>query len=188
MRCHHTVSVLALLALALAGPVGAQPPTLQAQAPDAIAKVYACGEIAESAARLACFDAAVAAMKTAQTQGQFAAVDAAGVRQIEREAFGFSLPSLPRLGLPGLRRGDGGVAAAETERTPELTLTIARIGSFDGRPSFVMDNGQVWVVIGNEGNRLARPGGAVTIRRASMGSYLMSIAAGGTALRVRRAE
>lgn len=188
MRRIHLAAAAALLVTMSAGIGDAQTPTPQLQAPETIANVYACGEIADSAARLACFDAAVAAMKAAQTQGQFAAVDAAGVRQIEREAFGFSLPSLPRLGLPGLRRSDGDSAAVEPERTPNVTMTIARLGRFDGRPSFVMDNGQVWVLIDSQDNRLARPGGAVTIRRASLGSYLMSVDAGGAALRVRRAQ
>ncbi|MFN0114802.1 MAG: hypothetical protein ACKVPY_09020 [Paracoccaceae bacterium] len=187
MRPFKLASAATLLVLVLAGPASAQP--APPQAPEVVAKVYACTEIADAAARLACFDAAVGAMKSAQTQGQFAAVDAAGVRQIEREAFGFSLPSLPRLGLPGfpLRR-EGATAAVEAERTAELGMTIARVGRFDGRPSFVMDNGQVWVTVGNETNRLARAGGKVTIKRASMGSYLMSVDAGGTSLRVRRAE
>lgn len=184
MRRFTLASATTLLVFALAGPASAQP--APPQAPEVVAKVYACAEIADPAARLACFDAAVGAMKSAQTQGQFAAVDAAGVRQIEREAFGFSLPSLPRLGLPGfsLRRDDD----AGAERTAEMGMTIARTGRFDGRPSFVMDNGQVWVTIGSETNRLARAGGKVTIKRASMGSYLMSVDAGGTSLRVRRAE
>jgi len=51
-----------------------------------------------------------------------------------------------------------------------------------------MSNGQVWVQIDDENARNAREGGAVTIRRASMGSYLMSVEAGGPAIRVRRQE
>jgi hypothetical protein len=188
MRPIFTAPLAALLALAAAGVAAAQPAP-QPQSPEAIAKVYACAAIADPAQRLACYDAAVGAMKTAESQGEFAAVDAAGVRQIEREAFGFSLPSLPRLALPSLRRGNGtGTAAAPVERTAELSMTIARVGRFDGRQSFVMDNGQVWVLLDSQGNRLARPGAAVTVKRASLGSYLMSVEAGGAALRVRRAE
>jgi hypothetical protein len=184
MRQPCTAAAAAAI-LALAGTAFAQPAPLQS--PEVVSKVYACADIADAAQRLACFDAAVAAMKSAETQGQFTAVDAAGVRQIEREAFGFSLPSLPKLGLPSLRR-DGGAAAAEPERTAELAMTIARVGRFDGRQSFIMDNGQVWVLIDSQSNRLARAGEKVTVRRASLGSYLMSVVAGGSALRVRRAQ
>lgn len=184
MRSVFLAAAAVAFTAALTGSAAAQPAPLQS--PDTVAKVYACSEIADSAARLACFDAAVAAMKTAQSQGQFAAVDAAGVRQIEREAFGFSLPSLPKLGLPGVRRGEGNDDETDALRT--AAMTISRVGRYDGRQSFVMDNGQVWVLIDTKENRLARAGAAVTIRKAALGSYLMAVDQGGAALRVRRAE
>ena len=185
MRAPNTSACLVLgAALALAAPASAQPQLPNPASPEVIQKVYACAVVAEAAARLACFDAAVGALKAAETQGQFAAVDAAGVRQLEREAFGFSLPSLPRLTLPSFGRND----AAPDATTAELALTIARRGSFDGRPSYVMNNGQVWVLVDTDDNRLARPGAAVTIKRGAVGSYLMKVEAGGAAVRVRRAQ
>jgi hypothetical protein len=171
-----------LVALAAAAAAQTPPP---ARSPEVLEKVYACRAIPDGAARLACFDAAVSDMKTAESEGRFAAVDQAGVRQIEREAFGFSLPSLPRLAMPRL---GGGGAAEPAQPTAELAMTIRAVGRFDGRQSFVMDNGQTWVLIDSASNRLARPGASVTIKRASFGSYLMSVEAGGTALRVRRAQ
>lgn len=187
MRTFPAVAALAVFVIATAA--HAQPAP-DVRSPEVLTKVYACATVADPAARLACYDGAVGQLKTAETSGQFTAVDAAGVRQIEKEAFGFSLPSLPRLALPRLGGGDsgGGSGAAAVERTAEVSMTIARVGRFDGRQSFIMDNGQVWVLIDSAGNRLARPGAAVTVKRASLGSYLMSVEAGGTALRVRRAE
>ena len=191
MRAPNTSSSLAFSAACvlatLAGPVQAQPQLPNPQSPEVIQKVYACAAITEDGARLACFDAAVGALKSAETTGQFAAVDAAGARQIEREAFGFSLPSLPHLTLPSFGAG-GGHAAAAVEPTSELTLTITRRGTFDGRPSYVMSNGQVWVLVDTDDNRLARAGAAVTIKRAAVGSFLMKVDAGGAAVRVRRAQ
>jgi hypothetical protein len=187
----HLVAMVAAATFAVATPAFAQPQLPAPASPEVIQKVYACAGMTDDTARLACFDAAVGALKTAETQGQFTAVDAAGVRQLEREAFGFSLPSLPRLTLPSFGRsgGGGGVAApAADTSTAELDLTISRRGSLDGRPTFVMSNGQVWALVGSEDNRLARAGANVTIRRAAVGSYLMSVPAGGTSLRVRRAE
>ncbi len=177
----------ALVLAALAAPVLAQPQLPAPASPEVIQKVYACAATTDDAARLACYDAAVGALKTAESQGQFTAVDAAGVRQLEREAFGFSLPSLPRLTLPSFGRGEGGAAPVQ-ESTAELGLTIARRGTFDGRPSYVMNNGQVWVLVDTGDNRLARAGAAVTIKRAAVGSYLMKVEAGGAAVRVRRAQ
>lgn len=186
MRLHYLASAIAAGALAVCVTQAGAQPAAQGQSPEAIAKVYACSEVADAAARLACFDTAVAGMKAAESQGQFAAVDAAGVRQIEREAFGFSLPSLPRLAFPNLLGASGG--AAEAERTAEMRMTIARVGRYDGHIAFVMDNGQTWIQVDSDGNRLARAGRAVTVKRAALGSYLMSVEAGGPAMRVRRAE
>jgi multidrug efflux pump subunit AcrA (membrane-fusion protein) len=171
------------IAAALAASVSLAHAQSPSQSPEVLAKVYACAGIAEGSERLACFDAAVAALKQAEGQGQFAAVDADRVQQIEREAFGFSLPSLPRLGLPGFRREGGAV-----ERTAELAMTIKRVGRFDGRPAYIMQNGQIWAAVDSETNRNAKPGAAVTVKRASLGSFLMSFERGGAALRVRRVE
>lgn len=166
------------------GAAHAQSAPPAAQSPEALGKVYACAEISDAQQRLACFDAAVAGMRTAETRGEFAAVDANRVRQIERESFGFTLPSLPRLGLPGRRDTDG--ITAETPQSQ--AMKIARTSRFDGRNSFVMDNGQVWVLLDTQENRFAKQGAAVTVRKATLGSYLMSVDAGGPALRVRRAQ
>lgn len=174
-----------VIAACVTGAAHAQPAPERAQSPEAMSKVYACAEIADAQQRLACFDAAVAGMRTAETRGEFAAVDANRVRQIERESFGFMLPSLPRLGLPSGRR-DGNAVAEEPAQSQ--AMKIARLGRFDGRNSFIMDNGQVWVVLDTQENRLARQGAAVTVRKATLGSYLMSVDAGGPALRVRRAQ
>lgn len=167
--------------LALAGTAAAQPATPAPQSPEAIQKVYACSAVADATERLACFDAAVGALKTAETQGQFTAIDAAGVKRIEREAFGFNMLTLPRMGLPSLGRSG-------EEEASRIAMKIARASRYDGKPAFVMDNGQTWVVLDIEENRHARAGAPVTVRRAAMGSYLMSVDAGGKALRVRRVE
>jgi hypothetical protein len=179
------VCIIVIASFGFAAAAAAQPPA-QTPAPEPLTKVYACAAIAEAQARLACFDAAVAALKSAETQGDFAAVDAARVRQMQRESFGFTLPSLPKLGLPGMRPGPDGVVAAPVP--DEQTMRIARLGRFDGRSSFVMENGQVWVLVESKSNRNARAGASVTIRRALMGSFLMSVEKGGAALRVRRVE
>lgn len=147
-----------------------------AQAPVALEKVYACTTLADAGARLACFDEAVAAARSAQDRGEFAAVDAARVREIERESFGFSIPSLPRLVIPA---GEG--------PTPEIESRIVRVGRSEGRPALTLENGQTWVITDSGANRLARAGSPVRIRRASLGSYLM-IPEAGAGLRVRRLQ
>jgi len=178
------MSLAAVLVFAAAA--DAQQPPAQRASPEVLAKVYACAALSDPQARLACFDAEVARLKAAESEGQFAAVDATRARQIQRESFGFSLPSLPQLGLPTFRRA--GETQGEDDSPESQSMKIARLGRFDGRASFVMENGQVWVLIDTVENRNARAGADVTIRKAALGSFLMSVEAGGRALRVRRAQ
>jgi hypothetical protein len=154
----------------------------QGESPPVLDQVYACAEITGEAERLACYDAAVGRLRQAQSSGDLVAVDRAQAQEIERDAFGFSLPSLPRLFGGGDRaRGEPSVG--------ELQLEIARVSRrADGKTVFTMSNGQVWAQIDDSSTRRAREGGAVTVRRAALGSYLMSVEAGGPAVRVRRSE
>jgi len=150
--------------------------------PAVLDQVYACSSIAEQAARLACYDGAVGRLREAQSSGNLVAVDRQQAETVEREAFGFSLPSLPRLFG---NRGDG----AASPEIAEMALEIDRVSRRnDGTATFYMTNGQVWTQIDNENARNVRPGGQVTVRRATLGSFLMSVEAGGPALRVRRAQ
>lgn len=152
--------------------------------PDALTQVYACAEIADESQRLACYDGAVGRLREAQSSGNLVAVDRVQAQELEREAFGFSLPSLPRI-FGGGRDGGG----ASEPAFSEMQLTIDRVVSRRYGPStFYMTNGQVWVQIDEENARNARAGGAVTIRRATFNSFLMSVEAGGPAIRVRRRE
>jgi hypothetical protein len=148
-------------------------------APDALARVYACAAQADNALRLACYDSEVGALRTAQAKGEITAIDKQQAKKLEQESFGFNLPSLPTIAFPNLF-GDGGEA-----RTDTVSTIISRVTG-QQKPTFVMENGQVWQSVDSETNRNARPGTAVSIRRAATGSFLMSVEAGGAALRVRR--
>lgn len=172
------LSSLAFLALASSATAQPAPPT-----PGVLDQVYACAAIAGEPERLACYDGAVGRLRAAESSGQVVAVDRARAEEVEREAFGFTLPSLPRLFG---RRGEG---VAAPEEVAEARLEIARVESRPNRPAtFTMTNGQVWTQIDGESARNVREGGAVTIRRAAMASFLMSVEAGGPAIRVRRTQ
>jgi len=179
--------VLASLALvAFAGPVAAQ----EQPAPNALEQVYACRNISDEAQRLACYDGAVGRLQEAQTTGTLVAVDRGQAQEMDREAFGFQLPSLARIFGGGT--GGGNQSAASTprfERIDNIQMTIASVTHRRHLPStFRMTNGQVWVQIDDEVARNVRDGGSVTIERASLGSYLMRVEAGGPAIRVRRTQ
>lgn len=174
-----------LLFIAFAAPAAAQD---EPQAtPGVLDQVYGCANIADDGQRLACYDGAVGRLREAQTSGNLVAVDRAQAEEIQRDAFGFSLPSLPR--LFGSRSGGGAPATTGVGEVSEMRLEIASVvRRRNGPATFTMSNGQVWTQIDDENARNARQGGSVTIRRASLGSFLMSVDAGGPAIRVRRQE
>lgn len=171
------IALFSLVLVALITSAAAQEPT---QRPAVLDQVYACANVTAEAERLACYDAAVGRLREAQSSGNLVAVDRVQAEEIERDAFGFTLPSLPRL-----------FGNRETAATPvaEAQLEIARVTRRPNLPAvFTMTNGQVWTQIDTESTRNVREGGAVTVRRAALGSYMMSVEAGGHAIRVRRTQ
>jgi hypothetical protein len=167
-------ALIILGCLAAAAPAMAQTtdsPPLQA--------VYGCATISDAVQRLACFDAAVAELREAETTGRIVAIDEGRAETIQRESFGFQLPNLNRI-LPTLRN-ENTVDAVQAA----VTQTMARP---EGRRAFVLSNDQVWVQLEPQRGGPIRVGDEVIIRRAALGSYLMVPARGGPAHRVRREE
>jgi len=167
--------------------------TPAAPTPDAVSQVYRCAEVTDDAQRLACYDSAVGRLRTAQQSGDVTVIDRAGVAEVERDSFGFSLPSLARL-LPfgGRDAPQGaqqpGAAAPEPIRPDEQEFSVERvIDNGSGRNTFVMTNGQIWTQTEARRSRV-RNGDTVTIRRAALGSFVLIPQRGGEALRVRRQE
>ncbi|MFT3729711.1 MAG: hypothetical protein QM759_17950 [Terricaulis sp.] len=159
-------------------------PASQHDNPEVLDRVYACATITDEHQRLACYDAAVGTLHEAQNRGDVVAVDRQQAERVNREAFGFSLPSLPNL-FGGGHHGERAAVAPLTAQ--DMTIqSVQRLGN--GRALFTMSNGQVWLQIDDENSRNARQGGEVTVRTAAMGSFLMSVKAGGPALRVRRQQ
>jgi len=175
-----------LCLVALAAPAYGQ--DMPSPTPGVLDQVYTCATVGDERERLACYDRAVGRLREAQTSGNLVAVDRQQAQEIEREAFGFSLPSLPR--LFGRRDSSSGAASGPAiEQVAELRLEIASVRQQRyGPATFTMTNGQVWQQIDDENPRNARAGGAVTIRRAALASFLMAVDAGGPAIRVRRIE
>ncbi|MCX7358801.1 MAG: hypothetical protein NT015_11775 [Alphaproteobacteria bacterium] len=178
--------ILASLAfIALTGSVAAQE---QQPTPDVLNQVYACRNITDEAQRLACYDGAVGNLQSAQNAGNLVAVDRQRAQEVDREAFGFSLPSLSRI-FGSNNSSASNPSAPQFERIDNIEMQLASVTLRRNLPAtFRMTNGQVWVQIDDENARNAREGGTITIERASMGSYLMHVEAGGPAIRVRRQQ
>ncbi len=170
-------SAIGLLAGMAVAPAAAQttPPP-----PEVLSAVYECTAVTDSAARLSCYDQAVGRLRQAQTGGELVAVDRGQIETIERESFGFSLPSLSSF-MPNFRGGDDDNGLARMEMTVERVVTRG-----SGRQALVMENGQIWADIEIVTNPLVRDGDTVVIRRGPLGNFLMSSSRGGAARRVRR--
>jgi antitoxin (DNA-binding transcriptional repressor) of toxin-antitoxin stability system len=156
-------------------------------------KVYRCAEIAADAERLACFDVAVAELRGAEESGAVRTIAAEDIEKIERESFGFSLPSI-RLALRGSgsdRQSDRAERAERAERSEitEVTMPVARISSHptSRRLTVVLQDGQTWEQIDSRQlpARTLRNPREARIRRAALGSFVMTID-DSVAIRVKR--
>lgn len=174
MKSLHTRLILSLAAVASAGAASAQ--TAPAARPEVLDRVVACRQVAGEAARLACYDAAVGSLDQAQRQGDVVVVDRNQVREARRQLFGFQVPSITLF--------DQG-EKPETVEAIETTLTrAAQIA--DNKWVFTLADESVWRQIDSDRVTFRnRPGEAVRVRRASLGSYLMTIG-NSRAVRVRR--
>jgi hypothetical protein len=149
-----------------------------AATPEALERVYSCTETASDAERLACYDASVRALREAQTGGQVVALDRGNVERIQRQSFGFSLPAVDRL-LPRFGHEDG------TLERVDVTVQRMSVGA-SGRTTFYMTDGQVWTQVDADPVRNVRVGDNVSIRRAAMGSFMLSPSRNGMGHRIRR--
>lgn len=166
-----------IIGLAAAALASAQtPPPPPQQRPEMLERLTACRTVAEDAARLACYDAAAAAFDTAERQGELVVIDRAAVNETRRQLFGFEMPTLPRL------FGNG---AGEDLDAIETTLERASL-SGENRWVFRLADGSVWRQIDSERVRFDnRAGEPVRVRKASLGSFLMTVG-DSRAVRVRR--
>ena len=144
--------------------------------PGALARLLECRGVADTAARLACYDAAASALDSAERQGDVVVLDRAQVTESRRQMFGFEVPALPRLFGPS---SDAEISSIET------TLRTASQGR-DGGWVFRLEDGSVWSQVDTAHVSLSsRPGQAVRVRKAALGTFLLTVG-GSWAVRVRR--
>lgn len=180
------ISIIILSISAYFSPVFAQNSNGQGNSASttALAPLYACAQIQDAKERLACFDSVVGTIKAKEASQELVTFDAPKVREMRREAFGFNLPSLPKLGLPKLGRD-----STKEDEIERQTMQLERLGRSGGNTTFVMSNGQVWSNV--ENTEVILPGRlplGVSIRSASFGSYILSIEGRNRGYSVRRIQ
>ena len=152
-------------ALAIAQRRDAPPPAR----PQSFEALVRCRAITDAAERLACFDAAVAALQSAQERRDVVIVDRQQVREGRRRLFGLALPRIPIFG-----GGDGDDHDEDAVRS--LESTVSAVATSGGLYQVTLADGSVWLQVDN--NTLAVPpraGHRIVINRGALGSYMMRV-------------
>jgi hypothetical protein len=159
------LGLVACAALAAAAVAAAPPePKKPEERAQELQKLLDCRKLADSTARLACFDAAAAAFDQAEAKGDIVVVNREQARKVRRQAFGFALPSMSLF-----ERGE----KPEEINTVQGTVAAVRQNGA-GKWVIRLEDGATWVQVDtNDITPDPKPGETVEIRRASLGSYML---------------
>lgn len=174
-RAKKGALVAAALALGAAGVSQAAPNDAPRAA--VLQAVVNCRTVADTAARLACYDAAAAQLDEAEAKGDLVILDRNQTQQARREAFGFSIPSFDLFSRD-----------AQAEKLDRASFKVVRAWQSGPNEQWVveLDSGATWRQIDTARlNRKPKAGSTVEIRSAALGSYFMNVD-GQTAIRVKR--
>lgn len=168
-RCQSrgVASLLALITAFGAGSAAAQ--TIPSE-PDYMGDLKVCRAIADDRERLACYDAKIGNILTANEAGDVRIVDREDVRRTKRQLFGFSIPAV------GILAGDD--KDEDVDKDALFTTTIASARALpNGGWRFTTAEGAVWE-INSPMRRIApiKPGDPVEFKKAALGSYFIRIA------------
>lgn len=178
--------------------------------------ILACSQIADPVQRLECFDRQTEILSGSVTRGEVVAVDRQAMEAVERDTFGLSLPSLPRLSLSlfsggadasahpeeaaprqrGISNAESSGGAQVVERRSDgqidrVMMTISEVGTVGyNTRRFTMTNGQIWDQTDTDRVNVPRARGGeplqAEIRRAGAGGFFLRINGQGRAIRVER--
>jgi len=129
--------------------------------------IYACTSILNDSERLACFDNAVPVLQVKEKKKEIITIDAEGAKAIERDSFGFSLPSLPKLGLIKPRSKD--------VKKPAQVFKVKSLSNRRGKITLVMENNQVWQQTSGDIGYIPKGDLTAKIKPASLGSFFISL-------------
>lgn len=161
---------LAITAVALAGAVCAVPassrpqPLASAPPPKIFQNVVQCRAIADSAARLACFDRSVGELAAAQANRDLYVADKDAMREARRGLFGFNLPKLRIFGDEDMDKDVNQIETTITAAVPGQRGYI-----------FTLKDGARWAQTDGAYMDKPKPGSTIRIKRAALGSFFGSI-------------
>jgi hypothetical protein len=163
------VGATAMLIATLSGPALAADPAPAASPERAkeMQQLAECAKLTESAARLACYDKAAHALDQAEAKGDVVVVDREQARKVRRQAFGFTMPSISLF-----TRGEKPEDVASTQ-----TTVVSAHKALSGKWVLKLADGSTWSQVDLAEIPIdPKAGNTVKIVKASMGSYLATIA------------
>jgi hypothetical protein len=160
------VSSAAALGLALAWAQTATAADAEAQRrAAAFQSVLDCRATKDNDARLACYDAAAAKMGEAERRGDIVVIDRSQAAAAHKQAFGLPLPSL-----------DFVTRALKPEEVDQIEGVVASAhADVNGRWTLALEGGAVWRQVSGDLSRPPKAGSKVSIRKGTLGSFLMNI-------------
>lgn len=163
----------AILAFSASGAAAQDP-----ERADVLERLAGCRTQTDPSQRLACYDAAAAALDEAERAGDVVVLDREQMRETRRGLFGFAMPSLDIF-----NPDDDDAEVIDNVSYVVRTAREAR----DDEWVFTMEDGSVWRQI--DGRMWGRPraGQTAVIRRAALGSFMMNVG-DAPAIRVRREQ
>jgi hypothetical protein len=173
-----------------------------------IEAVLACMKIDDDDARLACYDVqlgrvpgaaqaggprtpAGSAAATAVVETGTAPVAAAGATVAAPAAQVGAAPARPEddFGLTAEQRDARATEAESVDKTDHITAIVRTAKmTASGRLLVTLDNGQQWVQVEPSSRQYFFEGDTITIRKASLGSFLASGPRSGTGIRIKRLD
>jgi len=118
-----------------------------------------------------------------EAKKEIVAIDSTTAKTFKREAFGFSLPSLPKLGLPSLGDSD--------DDDDVLEFPVRSVSKTKRGIVITMENGQVWRGVNGRLNYVPKGDLTARISKGAVGSFRLSLSNGKERVRglgVRRVE
>lgn len=165
-----------IAALLFAAPMAAHAQDAEPPRVQVLQQLYDCRAIADTAERLACYDARVTALQTAETARDIRVVDREQVREAQRGLFGISLAGIGRIFGGGDGDGDED-SADDNEVIQQIEAILSAVANNGlGKWVYTLDNGQVWIQTdGTISGRSPRSGQHVVIRRGLLGSFTLTV-------------